>query len=50
MELDETLRRRRLSPGGSGDLLAAALFLDTVFADTAPWDHRPEPEVLACRR
>lgn len=45
MDLDDALRRRRLSPGGSGDLLAAALFLDTV-----PWPVRPEQEVLACRR
>jgi triphosphoribosyl-dephospho-CoA synthase len=48
LELDERLRVRRLSPGGSGDLLAAALFLDMV-----PW---PEPgggsvrEVVACGR
>ncbi|MDH2426101.1 triphosphoribosyl-dephospho-CoA synthase [Sphaerisporangium sp. TRM90804] len=46
--LDRLLRERRLSPGGSGDLLAAALFLDTV-----PWPGRrchAEPEVLTCRR
>ncbi|GAB2863424.1 triphosphoribosyl-dephospho-CoA synthase [Actinoallomurus bryophytorum] len=48
LELDERLRARRLSPGGSGDLLAAALFLDSV-----PW---PEPgartvrEAVACGR
>ncbi|MEO3810318.1 triphosphoribosyl-dephospho-CoA synthase [Sphaerisporangium sp. B11E5] len=36
-EFGELLRARRLSPGGSGDLLAAALFLDLV-----PW------EVSAC--
>ncbi|GLW11307.1 putative 2-(5''-triphosphoribosyl)-3'-dephosphocoenzyme-A synthase [Microtetraspora sp. NBRC 13810] len=48
MELDERLRSRRLSPGGSGDLLAAALFLDTV-----PWQGRSPHtgrEVLPCRR
>ncbi|MEV0390521.1 triphosphoribosyl-dephospho-CoA synthase [Nonomuraea sp. NPDC050643] len=45
MELDDALRRRRLSPGGSGDLLAAALFLDMV-----PWPERLEQEVLSCRR
>ncbi|MEU8365062.1 triphosphoribosyl-dephospho-CoA synthase [Nonomuraea sp. NPDC048882] len=45
MELDDDLRARRLSPGGSGDLLAAALFLDMV-----PWPERVEQEVLACRR
>ncbi|MEV4571428.1 triphosphoribosyl-dephospho-CoA synthase [Nonomuraea sp. NPDC049419] len=45
MELDDALRERRLSPGGSGDLLAAALFLDMV-----PWPERREQEVLACRR
>ncbi|GAA3158304.1 triphosphoribosyl-dephospho-CoA synthase [Nonomuraea salmonea] len=45
MELDNALRERRLSPGGSGDLLAAALFLDTV-----PWPERREQEVPACRR
>jgi len=28
--LDETMRRARLSPGGSGDLLAATLFLDDL--------------------
>ncbi|GIH23311.1 putative 2-(5''-triphosphoribosyl)-3'-dephosphocoenzyme-A synthase [Acrocarpospora phusangensis] len=45
-ELDELLRRRRLSPGGSADLLAAALFLDMV-----PWGSpRAGPEVFACRR
>ncbi|MFC6083075.1 triphosphoribosyl-dephospho-CoA synthase [Sphaerisporangium aureirubrum] len=38
LELDERLRARRLSPGGSGDLLAAALFLDLV-----PWPGRPAP-------
>jgi triphosphoribosyl-dephospho-CoA synthase len=48
LELDERLRERRLSPGGSGDLLAAALFLDMV-----PWtepiaDSGREP--VACRR
>jgi triphosphoribosyl-dephospho-CoA synthase len=48
LELDERLRAGRLSPGGSGDLLAAALFLDMV-----PW---PQPiaesgrEPVACRR
>ncbi|MDN3354900.1 triphosphoribosyl-dephospho-CoA synthase [Actinomadura sp. DC4] len=30
LDLDDRLRVRRLSPGGSGDLLAAALFLDMV--------------------
>ncbi|GAA1639057.1 triphosphoribosyl-dephospho-CoA synthase [Nonomuraea maheshkhaliensis] len=45
MELDDELRARRLSPGGSGDLLAAALFLDMV-----PWPEPAEQEVLACRR
>ncbi|AWS44124.1 triphosphoribosyl-dephospho-CoA synthase [Streptosporangium sp. 'caverna'] len=48
IELDERLTARRLSPGGSADLLAAALFLDTV-----PWPGhvaRAEREVLACRR
>ncbi|MEV0307924.1 triphosphoribosyl-dephospho-CoA synthase [Nonomuraea fuscirosea] len=45
MELDDALRARRLSPGGSGDLLAAALFLDRV-----PWPERLEQEVLACGR
>jgi triphosphoribosyl-dephospho-CoA synthase len=40
-ELDATLRRLRVSPGGSADLLAAALFLDRVEArDTDP----PEEE------
>ena len=29
-ELDALMRHRRLSPGGSGDLLAAALFLDSI--------------------
>jgi triphosphoribosyl-dephospho-CoA synthase len=29
-ELDELARTRRLSPGGSGDLLSAALFLDSL--------------------
>ena len=33
-ELDRVCRRDRLSPGGSGDVLAAALFLDSV---TARW-------------
>ena len=28
VELDDLARTRRLSPGGSGDLLSAALFLD----------------------
>lgn len=28
--LDETMRRARLSPGGSGDVLAATLFLDAL--------------------
>ncbi|WP_203882867.1 triphosphoribosyl-dephospho-CoA synthase [Planotetraspora kaengkrachanensis] len=48
MDLDGRLRAGRLSPGGSGDLLAAALFLDMV-----PW---PEPSAgtgrgeVACRR
>ncbi|MFC4529179.1 triphosphoribosyl-dephospho-CoA synthase [Sphaerisporangium dianthi] len=37
MDLDDVLRERRLSPGGSGDLLAAALFLDMV-----PWPERPD--------
>ncbi|MFG2076207.1 triphosphoribosyl-dephospho-CoA synthase [Nonomuraea maritima] len=60
MVLDGLLRERRLSPGGSGDLLAAALFLDMV-----PWpggpaqagqevrprrSARPAQEVLSCRR
>ncbi|MGI8329765.1 triphosphoribosyl-dephospho-CoA synthase [Actinomadura scrupuli] len=48
LELDERLRSLRLSPGGSADLLAVALFLDMV-----PWPERPrraEREVLACRR
>ncbi|ETK35531.1 triphosphoribosyl-dephospho-CoA synthase [Microbispora sp. ATCC PTA-5024] len=48
MELDERLRRRRLSPGGSADLLAAALFLDA-----APWPARSPRavrEAPACRR
>ncbi|MFD0734820.1 triphosphoribosyl-dephospho-CoA synthase [Planotetraspora mira] len=48
MELDERLRAHRLSPGGSGDLLAAALFLDMV-----PWPPlRTEAErgAAACRR
>ncbi|MET8138772.1 triphosphoribosyl-dephospho-CoA synthase [Sphaerisporangium sp. NPDC005288] len=36
LELDERLTARRLSPGGSADLLAAALFLDIV-----PW---PSPD------
>ena len=33
-ELDRVCRRDRLSPGGSGDVLAAALFMDSV---TARW-------------
>ncbi|MFB4284075.1 triphosphoribosyl-dephospho-CoA synthase [Nonomuraea sp. MTCD27] len=48
LTLDGLLRRRRLSPGGSGDLLAAALFLDMI-----RWPDRPAgagQEVLACRR
>jgi triphosphoribosyl-dephospho-CoA synthase len=48
LELDGRLRARRLSPGGSADLLAAALFLDMV-----PWPEPvPEPgrERVACRR
>jgi triphosphoribosyl-dephospho-CoA synthase len=44
MDLDDALRSRRLSPGGSGDLLATALL------DMVPWPERPEKEVLACRR
>ncbi|TDD47522.1 triphosphoribosyl-dephospho-CoA synthase [Nonomuraea terrae] len=48
LELDHRLRGLRLSPGGSGDLLAAALFLDML-----PWPGRrlrAELEVTACRR
>ncbi|WP_431933802.1 triphosphoribosyl-dephospho-CoA synthase [Nonomuraea jabiensis] len=48
LDLDERLRALRLSPGGSGDLLAAALFLDLL-----PWPGRrpgAEREVTACRR
>lgn len=48
IELDERLQARRLSPGGSADLLSAALFLDMV-----PWpEHvaRAERKVLACKR
>ncbi|SDJ40756.1 triphosphoribosyl-dephospho-CoA synthase [Nonomuraea jiangxiensis] len=48
LELDDRLRGLRLSPGGSGDLLAAALFLDLL-----PWPRRrprAEREVMACRR
>ncbi|MGR6919169.1 triphosphoribosyl-dephospho-CoA synthase [[Actinomadura] parvosata] len=47
-ELDDRLRGLRLSPGGSGDLLAAALFLDML-----PWPGRgPRAgrEVTACKR
>jgi len=33
LQLDELARTRRLSPGGSGDLLAAALFLDSLPTD-----------------
>ncbi|MGW4638599.1 triphosphoribosyl-dephospho-CoA synthase [Sphaerisporangium sp. NPDC004334] len=43
LELDERLTARRLSPGGSADLLAAALFLHSV-----PW---PSPgDARPCRR
>ena len=41
--LDRLRRTRRLSPGGSGDLLAAALFLDMVLAAVGR-------ERLPCRR
>jgi triphosphoribosyl-dephospho-CoA synthase len=34
-ELDATLAARRLSPGGSADLLAAALYLDSLNSPTA---------------
>lgn len=48
LELDERLRARRLSPGGSGDLLAAALFLDQVpWAEPGP---RSVQEAVACGR
>jgi triphosphoribosyl-dephospho-CoA synthase len=30
VELDRSCRQRRLSPGGAGDMLAAALFLDLL--------------------
>jgi triphosphoribosyl-dephospho-CoA synthase len=36
-ELDATLRRLRVSPGGSADLLAAALFLDRI-ETFDPWE------------
>ncbi|MFC7380772.1 triphosphoribosyl-dephospho-CoA synthase [Sphaerisporangium rhizosphaerae] len=43
LELDERLTARRLSPGGSADLLAAAFFLHSV-----PW---PSPaDARPCRR
>jgi triphosphoribosyl-dephospho-CoA synthase len=42
-ELDDLARRRRLSPGGSGDLLSAALFLDFLPIDQA------EPGASLCR-
>ncbi|WP_155358868.1 triphosphoribosyl-dephospho-CoA synthase [Acrocarpospora macrocephala] len=48
LELDGRLRAGRLSPGGSGDLLAAGLFLDLV-----PWPGSvagAEPGVVSCRR
>ncbi|MEO3873695.1 triphosphoribosyl-dephospho-CoA synthase [Nonomuraea sp. B12E4] len=48
LELDDRLRGLRLSPGGSGDLLAAALFLDML-----PWPgqrSRAAREVMTCRR
>jgi triphosphoribosyl-dephospho-CoA synthase len=41
--LDQLMRRRRLSPGGSGDLLAAALFLDSIesIGGTTAWSSTP---------
>ncbi|MET8155007.1 triphosphoribosyl-dephospho-CoA synthase [Sphaerisporangium sp. NPDC005289] len=52
LELDERLAARRLSPGGSADLLAAALFLHFV-PWTSPGDARPcrrQGRRPACRR
>lgn len=44
-EMDYLARRRRLSPGGSGDLLAAAMFLEEITRGS--WKRSPAPDVLA---